>query len=250
MCIDLKYDKKVTPKCRGRFRIYGEPTAEVEAVLAELLPDPDRILEKSEGIDSPWRSKATDKGKVRICGQSYFLKRYNCMGWSYRLKNIFRPSKALRSWLAVEEFFARDIPTPLPLLCLEERELRFLGRSYLLFPFVQGETGSFLDLWPELSFEERDASLVQLAEVLGRMHRQGLYHGDLNWRNILARRNEQGLEFFLVDLDGYRITWRPTEAHALRDLEHFLRDLRRAEAGEKREKDFLSKWRQAQESFA
>lgn len=213
--------------------------------MQHLLPDPDRILAAGKELQSPWRGEATDKVRVEIDGHAYFLKRYNCTGPLYPLKNVFRPSRALRSWQAVKRFVECGVPTPVPLLCLEERRWRLLGRSYLLFPFVAAEAGSFLDLWSRLDGDAQRLCLDRLAQLLGRMHRQRLMHGDLNWRNILASREGEGFRFWLVDLDGSRQVARLAPNRAERDLSHFLRDLQRSGAPPELRTAFLDQWRRA-----
>lgn len=233
---------------RGPFRVWRQDSVEAEALLGQLLPDPDHLFAQGEELSSPWRGEATDKVRVTHAGREYFLKRYNCGGWAYRLKNAFRRSRARRSWLAVRRFVERQVPTPAPLLCLEERRLRLLGRSFLLFPFIAGEAGSFLDLWPRLTGTQRHECLSRLGEIVGRMHHRGLLHGDLNWRNILAAREGGGLRFYLVDLDGSRLVTTMSQRQAVRDLDHFLRDLERSGAGPELREAFLGHWRRAANS--
>ena len=227
----------------GPFCVWRQATAEAEAILQQLLPDPDRILAVGKELPSPWRGEATDKVRVELGGRAYFLKRYNPTSLLYPLKNAFRPSRALRSWRAVQLFIRCGVPTPAPLLCLEERRSRLLGRSYLLFPFVAADAGSFLDLWPRLDAVSQRHCLERLAQLLGRMHRQGILHGDLNWRNILAVREGEGFSFWLVDLDGSRQVARLTPGRAERDLSHFLRDLQRSGAAPELYSAFLERWR-------
>jgi tRNA A-37 threonylcarbamoyl transferase component Bud32 len=227
----------------GAFVVWRQDSAEARNLLARLLPDPDRLLTAGEHLPSPWCCTTTDKVRIIVDSQPYFLKRYNCGGWLYRFKNAFRPSRALRSWRAAEHFAERGVPTPKPLLCLEVRHLRLLGRSYILFPFLSGAAGSFLDLWPSLDEVQKRECLQQLGVVIGRMHGQGLLHGDLNWRNILAVRSGLEFRFHVVDLDGSRHTAKMIPDDAIRDLDHFLRDLERSGADPDLRAVFLDRWR-------
>jgi len=235
---------------RADFNIYRRSTDDVEMLLECLLPDPDRALSQGTPIRSRWQSKSTAKVRVEIGGKPYFLKRYNCAGCLYRVKGLFRSSKALRSWRAASQFLLHDIPTLRPLICMEERRLGLLGRSYILFPFAEGEGGTLLDVWPAMSDEERSGCLVKLAKIIGMMHHHGLFHGDLNWRNILVQKNSEGNEFFLVDLDGSKARLRPSESHAMKDIEHFVRDLNRCDAREEQKRSFLALWHQYKGSFS
>ncbi|MRR08115.1 MAG: hypothetical protein EG828_14550, partial [Deltaproteobacteria bacterium] len=117
----------------GDFIVYRDSSYVDDMLLSALLSDPDSLLKAGREIQSPWQCAATDKTIVEIRGKSYFLKRYNCLGSRYRLKNMVRSSRALKSWWAGWKFLELGVPTPRPLVCLEERRLRLLGRSYLLF---------------------------------------------------------------------------------------------------------------------
>jgi tRNA A-37 threonylcarbamoyl transferase component Bud32 len=211
-------------------------------LLALLLPDPDQLFSQGEPLLSPWQGPASDKVRIAINGKNYFFKRYNCRGSLYGIKNLFRRSRAFKSWLASFHFSQAGVPTPEPLLCLEERCFGLLGRSYLLFPFIAGDAGSFLNLWPALDDNERRGALVSLGALFGGMHRQGLLHGDLNWRNILAEKSVDGYRFSIVDLDGSHTVRKLDLAKAKEDLSHFLRDMDRNFVAAALQEEFLTVW--------
>lgn len=237
---------KALPQRFGSFIIYTSPSGApvIPEVLQALLPEPDMAFMQGTKLPSPWGGAGTDKRQVRIAGHDYFVKRYNCMGWLYRVKNILRPSRALRSWRAARTFLSRRVPTPEPLFCMEERHCWLLGRSYIVFPFFE-DGGDLLHLWPQLDTTEREKCLVDLAAVIGHMHSQGVYHGDTNWRNILMRRQGGTGSFFLIDLDSSFCLAKPRKDKAERDLQHFLRDLERHQVPRPLKDLFLSKWEQA-----
>jgi tRNA A-37 threonylcarbamoyl transferase component Bud32 len=78
---------------------------------------------------------------------------------------------------------------------------------------------------------------------IGEMHRRGILHGDLNWRNLLVRRADRDLEFYLVDLDGSRSRKKLGREEAIRDLAHFMRDLGRNKVSAEEQQCFLDHWR-------
>jgi tRNA A-37 threonylcarbamoyl transferase component Bud32 len=229
---------------RGDFVVFHDSSEAHAEVIATLLPDPDRLFAAGQAIQSPWQSAATDKTVVRIGGRSYFFKRYNCLGGGYRLKNIFRNSRALKSWRAGWKFLELGLPTPRPIVCLEERHLRLLGRSYLLFELLAG-AHSLLDSWADFSAEGRRDVLARLGTEIGSMHRHGLLHGDLNWRNILVRAISRSPEIYFVDLDGYRDAGGLTRESANKDMSHFFRDLQRNQATREETALFMATWENA-----
>lgn len=242
---DLETESGLTAAERcGAFVVYRDPSSADDSLLSALLPNPDRLFEAGHAIQSPWQSTATDKTVVEIGGKSYFLKRYNCLGSRYRLKSIFRDSRALKSWWAGLKFLGLGVPTSRPLVCMEERRLLMLGRSYLLFELLDG-TRSLLESWSGLSGVRRGDFLALLGDEIGRMHRLGLLHGDLNWRNILLRDSSGSPEVFLVDLDGSRFVRTVSKEQAKKDLKHFFRDLQRNLANGDETESFISVWEKA-----
>ena len=229
----------------GRYRIVRVKSSETDVLLQKLLPDPELVFSQGRTIVTPpWKNPATDKVVIEINSSRYFFKRFNDQGWIHRFKNAFRRSRAEKSWHAARLLNARGIPTPLPSLFIEDRLLGLLFRSYILFPHLEGGK-SFLESWPLLDTEEQKESLSQLGGIIGKMHRDGLLHGDLNWRNIILCRGDRNLRFFLVDLDGYRLSKGVSGKLAEKDITHFLRDVDRAKAGEGLRNVFLKKWREA-----
>jgi tRNA A-37 threonylcarbamoyl transferase component Bud32 len=229
---------------RGDFVVFHDSSEVYAEVVANLLADPDRLFAAGQPIQSPWQSAATDKTVVKIGGRSYFFKRYNCLGGGYRLKNLFRNSRALKSWWAGWKFLELGLPTPRPIACLEERRLRLLGRSYLLFELIDGAQ-SLLDRWAGLSAEGRRDVLSLLGSEIGNMHRRGLLHGDLNWRNVLVREISRSLEVYFVDLDGCSDAGGVNREQAEKDMSHFFRDMQRNQATGEETALFMASWENA-----
>ncbi len=206
---------------RDGFRVLGLDRTDVSGLMEALLPDPDSALGGAEVFKRGSRNHAV---RLDVGGRPYFLKRYNCLGWLYRLGNAFRSSRAVRTWRMTLAFAARGIPVPEPLLCLEERRFRLLGRSYLVSELVEGGESLHL-LWPRLDEGQRREVLMALADVLGRMHATGAFHGDLKWNNILVRPGGGSPRVVLVDLDGSSVGFMFRRRRARKDIDRFLKDL-------------------------
>lgn len=212
---------------RNGFRVFRQRTAAAEAALQSLLPDPDRAFDRARILKPGSRTHA---GVVEIAGARYVLKRYNCRGWAYRIGNAFRRSRAVRTWLVNWQYLVRGVPVPEPILCLEERRCRLLERSYILMEYIE-ETVSLRARWARLAAAEKECFGVFFGELLGRMHRVGMLHGDLKWDNILVG-NQPSLETArLVDLDGSSASVRFNRTRAQKDFARFLKDLAKEEAG-------------------
>lgn len=230
--------------CLGRYTLHYD-TSDVHAqIVSALSSDPGRLFAGGQPIVSPWQNAATDKTILTAGGLNYFCKRYNCPGFSYQLKNIFRQSRAMKSWVAGWKWLEAGLPTPRPVACMEERHLRLLGRSYLLLESIE-KARSLLDGWAGLDKEMQRQVLVLLGTEIGRMHRQGLLHGDLNWRNILVREISGKLEVYFVDLDGCRFLHKVSDALAQKDMKHFYRDMQRHLVAEEDALLFRSTWQKS-----
>jgi tRNA A-37 threonylcarbamoyl transferase component Bud32 len=233
----LGNNRRFGKEVRSGFTVFFRKRAGIEKLLDGLLADPDRLLESGEILKAGNTVRAA---RIELDGRYYFLKRFNCKGWGYRLKNAFRRSRAVRSWLVSWGFLLRSLPVPQPIICLEERRLRLLGRSYILFEYVD-RAETLTGVWPRLGDAERRGLLIRLAMLFGRMHLFGAVHGDLKWNNILVR-DQDCRDLFLTDLDGSRIVG-PGKRRAKRaDLGRFLLDLAKVEPGEKHLSFFLECW--------
>jgi tRNA A-37 threonylcarbamoyl transferase component Bud32 len=220
---------------RNGFTVFYRKRPGVEALLDGLLADPDRILEEGQIFKAGNTVRAA---RVELNGRHYFLKRFNCKGWRYSLKNAFRRSRAVRSWMISWGFRLRGLPVPEPLICLEERRMRLLKRSYILFNFVE-DSETLSGVWPRLDSVAREGILARLAFLLGRLHLFGGVHGDLKWNNILV--NGQG-DLCFTDLDGSRIVGPGKYRKKRKDLDRFLVDLAKAQPGNKDQAFFLKCW--------
>jgi tRNA A-37 threonylcarbamoyl transferase component Bud32 len=223
----LGNDEKFVREQRDGFRVFRKRTPEAEAALQFLLPNPDQAFIKAHILKPGSRTHA---GVVEIGGVKYVLKRYNCRGWGYRLGNAFRRSRAVRTWLVNWEYLIRGIPVPEPLICLEERRCRLLERSYILMEYVENSI-SLRERWRQLDEVERLRLAEFFGNLLGKMHRVGMLHGDLKWDNILVG-HEPSLETVrLVDLDGSSTMSRFSAARAQNDFARFLKDLAKEGSG-------------------
>ena len=203
---------------QNHFRIWRVRSEESDRLLEALLPDPDQLMATGTIMKNGHTVYAT---AVTVGGKRYFVKRYNNKGWLYQLKSLARRSRALRVWLACQGFLGRGLPIPRPLVCLEERKMRRLLRSYLVSEFMESD-GCLTRLWPGLDEAGKRTVLVRVAMVLGMMHHLECSHGDLKWSNILLDAQRRPL---LTDLDGARCGGWLYAAAQRRDQKRFLRDL-------------------------
>lgn len=125
-----------------------------------------------------------------------------------RLRNLFRPRPALRSWMAAHALRVRDIAAPQHLaVALPANPLSGQG-SYLISDRLQHAVGLDRYATAHLAGPEARSRRRAFAQAVGRhfarLHEQGVYHRDLKASNILVHEDDGGWVFHLVDLDRVR----------------------------------------------
>jgi tRNA A-37 threonylcarbamoyl transferase component Bud32 len=223
---------------RPGLNIHLSPGVGNREVLEAFLPSPEGFLRGGTVFKPGSRGFAV---MAVIAGRACFVKHYRCLGWSYRLRNAFRTSRAVRTWAVSHRMLALGVPVPAPLFCVEERRSRLLGDAYLVTEFVAGSC-DLLEYWGRVTAPAREAVLRRCAEVLGRMHSAGCCHGDLKWHNVLVRVIDESPEIVLVDVDAAHCRTRVKRRQAESDLRRFVSDLDRADPSGVCRGLFLSEW--------
>jgi tRNA A-37 threonylcarbamoyl transferase component Bud32 len=172
-------------------------------------------------------------------------KRFNRKKWIDPWLNLFRPSRAWRSWQAAHHLASRGVPTP--------RNLAFLARtrSFWAAPFswcLPHETYLIMlcqknaitlteyvrKVLPTLSDAERTAQVrrlgLGLARLLRSLHERSLSHRDLKASNILVHLDAAGSEEFLslIDLAGVRLITPVPDSRRFQNLARLSVSLRGA----------------------
>jgi hypothetical protein len=131
---------------------------------------------------------------------------------SYRHGGIFRaatkgifftwPPRPLRELAISEELYHRGVPTVEPCgACVEP-----LWGPFYRGWFITRELTGARDLWETVSGSlvrgfDTAAILQAAADGVKVLHREGVYHSDLNLKNILVRRENGGLKAYVIDFD-------------------------------------------------
>ena len=109
------------------------------------------------------------------------------------------PPRPFKELAITEEARRRGVPTVEILAAGIDRIWGPLYRGWLVTRELEGAR----DLWAVLQEGScaKAALLRQVARAIHRMHRQGIYHGDLNLKNILIRREGDALTIYIIDFD-------------------------------------------------
>ena len=112
------------------------------------------------------------------------------------------PPRPLRELAISAELHHRGVPTVEPCgACVEP-----LGGPFYRGWFITRELTGARDLWETVSGSlimgfDNAAILRAAADGVKRLHREGVYHSDLNLKNILIRRENKGLKSYIIDFD-------------------------------------------------
>jgi serine/threonine protein kinase len=139
------------------------------------------------------------------------------------------PPRPFRELAITEEIRRRGIPTVEVYAACVKRTLGPLYRGWLVTRQLKGAQ----DLWAAIQngqFHTLGAARVlqAVADGLRSLHREGVYHRDLNLKNILVRREPDGVKGYIIDFDRAVLffgTVPPTLAR--RNLNRLLRSARK-----------------------
>jgi 3-deoxy-D-manno-octulosonic acid kinase len=139
------------------------------------------------------------------------------------------PPRPLRELAISEELRHRGVPTAEPCgACVEP-----LWGPFYRGWFITRELTGARDLWETVSGSlmlgfDNGAILRAAADGVKRLHREGVYHDDLNLKNILVRREAGGLKTYIIDFDKATLfLGRLPAAAAQKNLERLRRSARK-----------------------
>lgn len=192
------------PACGETLRRAGLDT--VDRALKHLG---DRVVAWSRSTDTIRVSLPDAEG-----GGAVFVKRYHFLRWRKRIKaalrgSFFGRSRAHAEFERLQEMRAAGASVVRPLAYGERRILHFVRSSVLITEGVDGAVclTTFAREIADgqrtpLTFRQRRQFVETLGQCVGDLHRKGLVHGALFWRNILVRSKGNGHEFLLLDAPG------------------------------------------------
>lgn len=171
------------------------------------------------------RRLATSAGTV-------YVKTYEYLTWSSRLRGLWRwtspwaAPRAVREFDALEWLRTRVQAGPRPLAALVERRLGFVCRATLLTT-AHGD-GSAASLLPQLAPAERQQAGLAIVAFVRRMHELGFRDRNLDLRNLLLARTGDGWQVAKIDSPRHvlRRPGPPDDALARADWARLLPQLR------------------------
>ncbi len=146
-------------------------------------------------------SRSSTVAIVQVAGRPIVLKRFRLKNRMLAIKNLFRPSPALRSWILGHNLRDRGLPTPRPLAMFHRYRLGVPCEGYIAFEFVADGVGLAEAVAKSRDFREVRAWIDPLGRLLRDLHDRQVSHRDLKAANVML----EGGNPILVDLVGVRI---------------------------------------------
>lgn len=191
---------------------------------------------KAETASDQLASEFFGRGRLKYFhidnGESVLVRTYRRGGLVRRLtKGLYFswPPRPFKELAVTEEVRRRGIPTLEILGAGIEKSRGVFYRGWL----VSRELTGACDLWTALRKElyvgiRKEMLLQNVAQSLKNMHRQGIYHGDLNLKNILVRQEDAKLGVYIIDFDKAKLFRRPLGGGKVnRNLTRLLRSVRK-----------------------
>jgi len=168
-----------------------------EPAFANLCALPASVF--SESVVPVVSSANTEVRRFSYQERVYFLKEYFFLGWKKHLKVLRRGEHLVRIATLMED---HGFLTP---------RVVGIGRGGKNRRVVTEAVENARDVWqvlfPDWSRYRGagdDGFVLALGRTIGRFHEEGFFHGDLRWRNILTRMDQDVWEFYFIDNDRTR----------------------------------------------
>jgi len=191
-----------------------------------IAPDPIQMMMVREGLESHLcfdkfvkqreseREASPFYGRERLRffhlgnGETALVRSYQHGGVFRRLTADFFftwPPRPFRELTITEEVRRRGIPTLEILGAWVKRAWGPFYRGWLITRELQGSHDLWAALQSDLYGPISDSLLPVVAQILRKMHLRGIYHSDLNLKNILIRQEGDQIRSTIIDFDKARL---------------------------------------------
>lgn len=176
-----------------------DPISWMEERIPVLLTGQDGIPVRSS------RFATVMQFKNPLTGEAFFYKEFHNRGLKDIFKNLVGLARSKRAFTAGHQLLKSGFPTPEPVLHGVVRTCFFIRKYFMITKAVSGDrTYEYfkqrykLPLPPEL-LEEKRALICKAGHEIGRLHRAGIFHGDLRVGNLIIEGYGPASRIYFVD---------------------------------------------------
>ena len=140
-----------------------------------------------------------------LTGEAFYYKEFHNRGLKDLLKSLVGLTRSKRAFTAGHQLLKFGFPTPEPVLRGFVRTFFFIRKNFIITRAVSGDrTYEYfrhrykLPLPPEL-LEEKRALIYKAGHEIGRLHRAGIFHGDLRVGNLIIEGYGPAAKIYFID---------------------------------------------------
>ncbi len=173
-------------------------------LISLCFDNPDQLFKTGTILKD---SRTTKAAIIKVQNTDIFLKRYNNKGLKFTLRYIFRKARSFRAWKAAIILTKLNIPTPLPIIAMQKKNLFILEAGYLFTETLTNLVSleKFLDIAikDETIFANFANVIMNYLKIL---HNNGIEHRDFKMNNIYIQDQANNkFSFGLWDLDSLKM---------------------------------------------
>lgn len=189
-----------------------------ETKLPAFIEELDKLMDEGQILKN---GNTCYVSRLILNGRDVVVKRYNHKSFIHSLRHTIKKSRARRGWLQGHRLGMLNIATPKPLAYIELLTKKLIWKSYLVTEYIDGQKLYDFLQNSNVTEEQRLIIIQKTEELLDKMGRYHITHGDLKHTNILIKDNGP----VLTDLDGmkaHKLTWTFKSARS-KDLRRFIK---------------------------
>jgi len=154
----------------------------------------------------------------------YYYKEFLNRGVKDILKNLFGFYRAKKAFKAGHMLLRENFHTPRPVLFGIKKKYFFISKIFLITESVDGErTYEYIKKYYKMPMsseliKEKRSMICAAGKEIGRLHKSGIFHGDLRVGNILISGAGDNTRFFFIDNERTVKKNRLPEKYRLKNL--------------------------------
>ncbi|MHC4212273.1 MAG: lipopolysaccharide kinase InaA family protein [Planctomycetota bacterium] len=168
---------------------------------ADLKPNVSRLDELMRNGRILKDGNTCHVSRITLEGRDIVVKRYNHKGIVHSLRHTIKSSRARKCWLNAHRLIMLDIATPAPLAFVEQQKGPVIWKSYIITRFI--EAAKLHDILNDdtSTKDQQQAAIEQMKNLLDKLSKHKIIHGDLKHSNILITPDGP----ILTDLDSMKV---------------------------------------------